>query len=76
MKKVLPGWVGLPQLDLPLLGSLLLLMGFGLLVLFSAAGEDMAMVNRQLVRIAAGLVVLFSLSLVPPYILRMWTPSR
>jgi rod shape determining protein RodA len=74
MKKLLPGWVGLPQPDLPLLGSLLLVMGFGLLVLFSASGEDMDVVNRQLVRITAGLIALFSLSLVPPYILRMWTP--
>jgi len=74
MRKVLPGWVGLPQLDLVLFFSLLLLMGFGLLVLFSASGEDMEVVNRQLVRMTAGLVAMLVLSLVPPYILRLWTP--
>ena len=47
MRRILPGWVQWPQLDVPLLAALLLLMGFGLLVLYSASGQDMAVVYRQ-----------------------------
>jgi rod shape determining protein RodA len=74
MKKLVPGWVGWPQLDLTLLLSLLLLMGFGLLVLYSASGEDITVVYRQAARMGAGLAVMLALSLVPPRILRAWTP--
>ena len=74
MKRVVPGWVGWPQLDWPLLFSLVLLMGFGLLVLYSASGEDTAMVMRQATRLGAGMVAMLMLSLVPPHILRLWTP--
>ena len=41
MRRLLPGWVGWPQLDVPLLVGLLLLMGFGLVVLYSASGGDL-----------------------------------
>ena len=54
--------------------GLLLLMGFGLVVLYSASGQDMDTVYRQAVRIGAGLVALLVLSQVPPHILRAWTP--
>jgi len=73
-RKLLPAWVGLPNLDLPLLLTLLVLMGFGLLVLYSASGADMGAVYRQAARIGAGLAVMVGLSLVPPHILRSWTP--
>ena len=36
MRRLLPGWLGGPNLDLPLLAGLLLLIGFGLIVLYSA----------------------------------------
>lgn len=74
MKGFLPGWVKWPQLDFPLLVSLLLLMGFGLFVLYSASGGSMDTVYRQGARIAVGLVALLVLSQVPPHILRIWTP--
>jgi len=74
VKRILPGWVKWPQLDFPLLVSLLLLMGLGLLVLYSASGQDMPMVYRQATRIAVGLAVMLLLSQVPPHILRLWTP--
>ncbi len=74
MKRILPGWVKWPQLDFPLLLSLLLLMGFGLLVLYSASGQEMPMVYRQATRIAMGLAIMLMLSQVPPHILRLWTP--
>jgi len=74
VKRVLPGWVKWPQLDFPLLFSLLILMGFGLLVLYSASGQDLPVVYGQVLRIAVGLAVMLLLSQVPPHILRLWTP--
>jgi rod shape determining protein RodA len=72
--RLLPSWVKWPQLDIPLLTSLLLLTGFGLVVLYSASSEDMSVVYRQSVRLGVGLVAMLVLSQVPPHILRMWTP--
>jgi len=74
VRRLLPGWVGWPELDAPLLLGLLLLMGFGLVVLYSASGGSMDTVYRQAVRLGAGLVALLVLSQVPPHILRIWTP--
>ena len=74
MRRVLPGWLRWPQLDLPLLAGLLLLMGIGLLVLYSASGADTDVVYRQGVRLAVGLGALLVLSQVPPHILKIWTP--
>jgi rod shape determining protein RodA len=74
MKKWLPAWVKWPQLDVPLLAALLLLMAMGLFVLYSASGGSMDIVYRQAVRIGVGLVALLVLSQVPPHILRIWTP--
>ncbi len=74
MKRLIPVWVKWPQLDVPLLLGLVLLMGFGLLVLYSASGESMEVVYRQATRLGVGLAVLLLLSQVPPHILRIWTP--
>ena len=74
MKRLTPGWLGAPRLDLPLLLALLLVMLAGLAVLYSASGQDMAVVTRQAIRLGVGLVVMLVISQAPPYILRMWTP--
>lgn len=73
-KRLIPRWVGLPRLDVSLLIALLLVMGIGLVVLYSASNEEMASVWRQSVRLGVGLVGMLVLSQVPPYILRLWTP--
>jgi len=74
MKRWLPAWVGAPRLDPVLLVLLLLIMGFGLFVLYSASGQDMGVVERQAIRLGFGLVVMLGISQVPPRILRIWTP--
>jgi len=74
MMRRLPGWIGWPQLDMPMLLGLLTLISIGLIVLYSASGGDIDTVQRQAARIAIGLLVLLVLSQVPPHILRIWTP--
>jgi len=74
MRARLPTWVGMPRLDPVLLILLLLIMALGLAVLYSASGQDMAMVTRQAVRLGFGLIVMLAISQVPPRILRIWTP--
>lgn len=74
MKRLLPAWLGLPRLDPVMLTLLMLITSFGLLVLYSASGQDMAMVYRQAVRLGVGLLAMLVISQVPPRILRIWTP--
>ncbi|MGA9573181.1 MAG: rod shape-determining protein RodA [Lysobacterales bacterium] len=74
MKRLIPAWAGAPRLDPVLLVLLLLIMGFGLFVLYSASGQDMAVVNRQALRLGFGLLIMLVISQVPPRILRIWTP--
>ncbi len=74
MNRLVPGWLGAPRVDLPLLAALLIIMGVGLVVLYSASGEDWGMVIRQAIRLGVGLAVLLTISVIPPHILRRWTP--
>ena len=74
MKRLLPAWVGAPRLDPVLLFLLCLIIGFGLVILYSASGQDMAMVNRQAIRLGFGLLIMLVISQVPPRVLRAWTP--
>jgi len=74
MKRLIPGWLGAPRLDPVMLILLLLIIGFGLIVLYSASGQDMAMVERQAIRLGFGLAVMLGISQVPPRIMRDWTP--
>ena len=74
MKRLLPSWVGAPRLDPALLFLLLVIIGFGLAVLYSASGQDMSMVKRQAMRLGFGLLMMLVISQVPPRVLRAWTP--
>ncbi len=47
------------HIDPPLLVGITLLCGFGLLVLFSASGGDVPVVQRQALTMVVGLVVMF-----------------
>ncbi|MBT8061095.1 MAG: rod shape-determining protein RodA [Gammaproteobacteria bacterium] len=74
MKRVVPGWVSVPRIDLTLLLLVLAIISAGLIVLYSASGQDAVYVERQAIRIGIGLVGMFMISLVPPHVLRIWTP--
>ncbi|HEY6544808.1 MAG TPA: rod shape-determining protein RodA [Dokdonella sp.] len=63
-----------PRLDLPLFGALLLLMGIGLVTLYSASDLDRSQVIAQGLRFALGLALLLLIARIPPQTLRAWTP--
>lgn len=62
------------HVDLPLVIALLLLCGYGLLVLLSATDQDPAKLDRQLVRLAIAFGVMLVVAQVPPRHLRRWAP--
>lgn len=62
------------HIDAPLLLGLLALMAFSLLVVYSAGGESLALVERQVIRFGAGLVVMLLLAQVAPRTLKEWAP--
>ncbi|NRP58212.1 MULTISPECIES: rod shape-determining protein RodA [unclassified Marinobacterium] len=57
------------HLDLPLLLLLLALCVAGLVILYSASGQDWAYVERQAIRMAAGFAALIFLAQVPPRVI-------
>lgn len=62
------------NIDGPLLGGLLLVCGFGLVVLYSAVGENMRLWLSQLARLGIALLGMFIIAQMPPDFLRRWTP--
>ncbi len=62
------------NLDGQLLGGLLLICGMGLVVLYSAVGEDMGLLLQQCLRLFVAIVAMFVVAQVPPDVLRRWTP--
>lgn len=63
-----------PRLDLPLFGALLLLMGIGLVTLYSASDLDRGQVLAQGLRFGLGLALMLMIARIPPQTLRNWTP--
>jgi len=61
------------HLDLPLLVALLLLCGYGLLVLFSATDQDLNKLYRQLIRFGIGFAVMIVIAQIPPLKLQRWS---
>jgi len=68
------GLLAVFHIDLPLLAGLLLLAGFGLIVLYSASGENFAQLERQTLRIVLALGVMLAIAQVNPTTLRRWSP--
>ena len=62
------------HVDVPLLVGLLLLSAVGLIVLYSASGQNMDVIVRQLIRLTAGFAVLLVLAQIPPQQVARWTP--
>ncbi|HEX6993798.1 MAG TPA: rod shape-determining protein RodA [Gammaproteobacteria bacterium] len=60
--------------DVPLLLTLLAVAVIGLVVLYSAAGEDPSRVVRQAMRAALGFAAFFVMAQIPPRYLRIWSP--
>ncbi|MDT8408336.1 MAG: rod shape-determining protein RodA [Wenzhouxiangellaceae bacterium] len=60
------------RLDPVLTGLLLVLMLFGLMVLYSATDGDISMVWRQAIRLGLGLFLMFLASQIPPNWYRRW----
>jgi rod shape determining protein RodA len=54
------------HLDLPLILGILLLMGFALLIMYSASGQNMVMMERQLVRMLLALGVMVGMAQISP----------
>jgi len=67
-------WAKRLHLDVPLLVGLLLLAGLGLVTLYSAGGQDMDVVLRQLARLGIGFGVMLAVAQIPPSALHRWTP--
>ena len=62
------------NLDGPLLIGLTALAAYGLIILYSASGQDMQTVLRTLVRLALGVAVMLALTHASPNLLRRVTP--
>ncbi|KJZ14991.1 MAG: rod shape-determining protein RodA [Marinomonas sp.] len=62
------------HIDFFLVVSLALVAGGGLIILYSASGQDVAMVERQFVRLSIGFAACLFLAQVPPKFLRRLSP--
>ena len=62
------------NIDGQLLGGLLLICSVGLVVLYSAVGEDVDLLMQQCVRLFVAIVAMFVVAQLPPDLLRRWTP--
>jgi len=60
------------HIDIPLLLGILSLMALGLFIVYSADGQDMAIVYRKGRSLLVGLVVMLFIAQIPPLIYRKW----
>lgn len=61
-------------IDYPLLGLILLLITMGLIILYSASGQNVEMVLRQGIRLFLALGVMLFFSFIPPHKYKLWAP--
>ena len=62
------------NIDGPLLVGLLLICALGLIVLYSAVGQNMRLWLSQLARLSVAVAAMFIMAQMPPGLLRRWTP--
>lgn len=60
------------HIDLPLLLGILALMTLGLFVVYSAGGQEIAIVYRQITRLGIALLVMFAVAQIPPLSYQKW----
>ena len=61
-------------LDIPLLTAILMVCGLGLIVLYSAGGEDMKLLTKHGIRVGFALVLMVVVSRISPAFLSRWSP--
>jgi rod shape determining protein RodA len=62
------------HLDWPLATTLIVLAVVGLLILYSASGQDMDIITRQILRLSMAFLVMLAVAQIPPHHLEFWTP--
>lgn len=62
------------HVDLTLFALLLALIGFGLLILYSASNANMGMIMRQAFRLIFATLIMLILAFIPPHKYKIWTP--
>ena len=61
------------HIDVPLCFGLVTLCSLGLIVLYSAGGEDMSLILRQIVRLSIAFVLMFLVAQLPPAVIERWS---
>src|SRR3569832_655903 len=67
-------WLRGLHVDIPLLVGLMMLATVGFVVLYSAGGQSMELLVRQVIRLGRGFDVLLVLAHIPPYLFQRGTP--
>jgi len=62
------------HLDFPLLLGIIALTTFSLIIIYSASGQDMGMMERQISRILLASIVMLILAQIPPRHFEFWAP--
>lgn len=62
------------HIDLSLFAFLLVLVSFGLLILYSASNANMGMIMRQSFRLVIATLIMLVMAFIPPHKYKIWTP--
>lgn len=62
------------HLDIPLLIGIIMLSAIGLVILYSASGQNDAIIMRQLMRLAIAFTVMLVVAQIPPHHIQLWAP--
>jgi rod shape determining protein RodA len=62
------------HIDLPLLLALILLVSIGIAILYSAGDKEAVLLQRQLIRLGFGFVIMIVLAQIHPTNIRRWSP--